>query len=561
MSKVPNPVDTYQGASGGFGLPPIPGGWTQYIKAITSGNFRIMPQPSKSSAITRSLSYNARKAISKAAAVRRQIPNRMAKMKAIGNPLGKRKASAGSGTRIRESVQQEVVATSTTFRNSQPPARKYFLKGSDLLQSLIGTSTNLAGDLLANIPMNPTLLPNSKLNLYASMYEKYRFKKLRVRFATAISTSFGGQLVATFDDDPDSVARYSTTGYENVRLSADHTGGVMWAARENTVVLDATPVNKQWFYTDTNWIEPRTSIQANLLIFQAGVMDTATKTLGQLLLDYEIEFMGDELDEDFSGNSLVLYKNATFAVSTAAQNFSAGTSIQAGSTIPVTLITPTPGAASLVGPFSINLPNGAYRLVVNVAGNTTTPTLMKIIPGIGYTYLDSPYATQAAPADSVSSADTVIAIGTIYPSSNDSVTLQPTPGCAFNVEVTYTSTLNYISLEVYALPNTVNADAPQIDRTKLTSKPARSWDVGVRKMFGHEMKVDDGLTDEQRETLSVASQVEPVDGKIVIDEEQYKQLLKLAGNITISGKSEAKDSDLKSVSSGISFFNNIVGKK
>jgi len=77
-----------------------------------------------------------------------------------------------------------------------------------------------------------------------------------------------------------------------------------------------------------------------------------------------------------------------------------------------------------------------------------------------------------------------------------------------------------------------------------------------------EEKLDDGLTDEQRETLSIASQVEPVDGKIVIDAEQYKQLLSMAGNLSIAGKLEAKDPDLKSVSSGLSFFNNmIVGKK
>jgi len=289
-----------------------------------------------------------------------------------------------------------------------------------------------------------------------------------------------------------------------------------------------------------------------------------------LVIDYEIEFMGDELDQDYSGFSTVLSKTNNIEASTVANDYSTTDTTQlTGSNVPVNLLPPNTVAGSTTGPFGVTLPTGCYLLNCYMTTATAVATFCKIrVAGSNTKVVYSPFCGSGAVLSTSTTNNYVGAV--VYPATDDATTdLGGSPGISFNTQWTYPNTASRTDLQITSMPSGITSTNSLIGGAHLSMKPKYDREKSILRFLGWDCtpmvglpyeigdsKEDDGLTDEQRETLSVSSQVCPDDDtKMIVDAQQFKQL------IAAVGKREAKDSDLKSVSSGISFFNSIVGKK
>jgi hypothetical protein len=186
--------------------------------------------------------------------------------------------------------------------------------GTEVIANAATLSTNATGDVLVTIPIMPALLANTNLQVISQLFEFYKFTRMRVCYVPSCPTTSSGQLLGFFDDDPSSIQRLVPNGsgdITNVRIANNHEGSgrnVVWDvgcynySRQNR--------NPQ-FYTDPNYVDPRTSIEATFVLVQGATADTASHVYGELYLDYDVEFWGKEFNQDTTGTGNYFYSAGT----------------------------------------------------------------------------------------------------------------------------------------------------------------------------------------------------------------------------------------------------------
>jgi hypothetical protein len=255
--------------------------------------------------------------------------------------------------------------------------------GTEVIANAATLSTNSTGDVLVTIPIMPALLANTNLQVISQLFEFYKFTRMRVCYVPSCPTTSSGQLLGFFDDDPSSIQRLVPNGsgdITNVRIANNHEGSgrnVIWDvgcynySRQNR--------NPQ-FYTDPNYVDPRTSIEATFVLVQGAVADTASHTYGELYLDYEVEFWGKEFNQDTTGTGDYFY-------SATVSPFTLNGSANAVSWVPATLAGQLAQMSNL--PYSINgvgalnnglitLPPGQYLVQILSQGWATNVTNAQI---------------------------------------------------------------------------------------------------------------------------------------------------------------------------------------
>lgn len=164
------------------------------------------------------------------------------------------------------------------------------ITGTDLIATVSSAALgNEAGDLLITQLISPTQFESSRLRQFASLYQRYRFKKIRFVYEPIANATQSGQLVGYADFDPDN--EILSNSAVNVSFAVAHQGQQITQIWE-PAVFDMSQVGT---FTDLysepggSSSDPRLSIQGIFYLIAASVLP-ANIALGNVYIDYEVEF-------------------------------------------------------------------------------------------------------------------------------------------------------------------------------------------------------------------------------------------------------------------------------
>lgn len=167
--------------------------------------------------------------------------------------------------------------------------------------TLAASTTFAPGDTMFTQNIAPQDIAASRLFLFSTMYEKYRFRKLRLDFVSQVATSEVGQFIAYFDYDP---ADSSPTGTDAVVKAYSASTNVASNFWSHTSFIMNQNLAQTSYYTSTG-IDNRVEVQAVFnMIINSALTTTAAHTIGSVYITYECDFYGAEFQSSISNNSI-----------------------------------------------------------------------------------------------------------------------------------------------------------------------------------------------------------------------------------------------------------------
>jgi len=247
--------------------------------------------------------------------------------KSAKQPKNKRRANRKSGkARAKNSTRNSVRPSIVVARTSIPVARGLSVRGarmkhvdlvsgSEPLGQLQITSSTKTGDLLAEMLVNPRILPAPMLNTKSSMWSFYKFKKLEFEFVSFFpSTAVGGICYGvTRDVDVDFPDALMFAKSSEVSLNSS------LATPQHRLVVDCSDrYNKQRYY-DTQSNEASDFAQFKLIVAMSQALSgiALTNPVGiDIICHYTVEFCGP-VAPPYVGNKLTSFTvNADSSVTT-----------------------------------------------------------------------------------------------------------------------------------------------------------------------------------------------------------------------------------------------------
>lgn len=226
--------------------------------------------------------------------------------KAIATPTkGKKKNSGRRARRARARASGVSVAYNASnfmkpmSQRSSSDGHMCRFKGTDFLTAVtIGASNAAAGDVLYTTVVNPKTLGISRLATVAQLWERYKFKRLRFRYAPVCPSTTAGQLIGYVDydtyDDPTGIS-----GVQNLQRAAAHYGEKpvqVWQGEEKPVSWDIKDIDPLTdLYVDSDGTDPRWTNQGRFVLLAASAV-AANTACGNIYLDYDIEFYIPQLE-------------------------------------------------------------------------------------------------------------------------------------------------------------------------------------------------------------------------------------------------------------------------
>lgn len=205
------------------------------------------------------------------------------KMGGIPNQIAPRSVGAAKGTVISKKL--EVVEAK---RNKKFPG-SICIRGQELLQSVNGSGASVGTNVVTQF-VNPVHFVGTRLAQYGKLYDKYLFTKMRVTFASGMSTGTDGQYILAYDRDfADATPAATVEGLQQYYSMMNSKIANSW----ESISIDCNLADFQDFYynNDTGY-EGRIVYQGQ--IYMAAV--SGSTFTGAIMLDYECEFYDPQLE-------------------------------------------------------------------------------------------------------------------------------------------------------------------------------------------------------------------------------------------------------------------------
>jgi hypothetical protein len=193
-------------------------------------------------------------------------------------------------------------------------------RGTDFLTSIALQAPGAVGSLPVNTPyslaysieIGPQYFSPSRIEQLSSLWERYRFKSIKFRFVPSLPTTTTGSYMMICDRDvTDDLS--PLTGTESLaRVMAAHYGSTtqqIWCGSE--AELKDQDLMQNW-YTDI----PETNSDEDVRLSAQGRFDFAIinainlladgGSIGDIYVDYEIEFFYEQMEEDEVGGGAFL---------------------------------------------------------------------------------------------------------------------------------------------------------------------------------------------------------------------------------------------------------------
>lgn len=209
-----------------------------------------------------------------------------------------------------------LMSSANQFRTKQVRDPKKYagaicVTGHEYLSAIVETAA-VVGENLLTLPLNPLSFDNTRLKLYAQMYEKYCFRKFVLHYTSADPSTATGQYIVAYDRDfADTTPPASDIG---VREYFAMKGSVISNVYMSTAFRCPLEDPQDFYFTNDTGYEGRLVYQGQL--YMAAVSGTTFH--GSLWIEYELELYdpaietpssiisGTKAEPSFTSNAAIL---------------------------------------------------------------------------------------------------------------------------------------------------------------------------------------------------------------------------------------------------------------
>jgi len=236
------------------------------------------------------------------------------KAKALKSPQPQPQKQTSSRKRNKRSrnvggIMQSLTALSLMESGSNVrPMNNGFcrLHGSDYLGELKvnKSSPTAASRILKTFSVSPSAFPGTRLTQLSDLWERFRFRKFRVRYVPAVPNTLGCQLICYQDTDPQDDPTVISDPDGLIRQATAQTGSQQWNFNKSKVIHLAQRGDNQLYYTGPVKENPRFNQQAVIYViqvtdpvnFNGDQISSETLTAGSLYIDWEIDFQTPQVN-------------------------------------------------------------------------------------------------------------------------------------------------------------------------------------------------------------------------------------------------------------------------
>lgn len=182
-----------------------------------------------------------------------------------------------------------------------PPVRPISVSGTDYIEAASLSEKTIAGTVLAQVDLSPGSWGGTHASEVALLYEKFRFRNLRINVSSRCPTTVAGGYLIGYDSDPERLPSHNVKRY--VRALPGSASVPLWMSRATNF-----PPSSDWRYTRTPPGEDAQPRFTSFGTFYLVCDEPPTTTTGTFYLtievQYTIEFIKpiiDEPDDDVGG--------------------------------------------------------------------------------------------------------------------------------------------------------------------------------------------------------------------------------------------------------------------
>jgi hypothetical protein len=216
------------------------------------------------------------------------------------NPRRRRNGNNNNRTTQKQTFQ---TGTGGFYNNAsirRPLIEKKFVEaGSDFLTPLtvLATTTTVGSKILVSGSISPSAFPGTRLTQLSNLWERYRFRKFRLRWVPAVPKSIACQLIVYQDTDPLDDPTTITSTDALIRQATSQAGSQQFNFINPMSIDLARRSDDQLYYTGSDKHNERFNRQGNYYIIQVtDPLDFNGKPLaedimaGSLYVDWVCEF-------------------------------------------------------------------------------------------------------------------------------------------------------------------------------------------------------------------------------------------------------------------------------
>lgn len=217
-----------------------------------------------------------------------------------GNGKGKRNGNSRPRTTTRQNIQTGSNGLSNQGAIHRPMiTRKFVEAGSDFLGPLTVRSSpsNTAERILLSNSISPSAFPGTRLTQLSNLWERYRFRKFRLRWVPAVPKTIACQLIVYQDTDPLDDPTTISDPDALVRQATAQAGSQQFNFINPMSIDLARRSDDQLYYTGVDKQNERFSRQGNFYVIQVtdplnfnGGPITTDIMAGSLYVDWVCEF-------------------------------------------------------------------------------------------------------------------------------------------------------------------------------------------------------------------------------------------------------------------------------
>jgi len=217
-----------------------------------------------------------------------------------GNGNGKRNGNRRSRITTRQNIQTGSNGLSNQGAIHRPMiARKFVEAGSDFLGPLTVRSSpnNTADRILLSNSISPSAFPGTRLTQMSNLWERYRFRKFRLRWVPAVPKTIACQLIVYQDTDPLDDPTIIPDADALVRQATAQAGSQQFNFINPMSIDLARRSDDQLYYTGADKQNERFNRQGNFYVIQVtdplnfnGEAITSDIMAGSLYVDWVCEF-------------------------------------------------------------------------------------------------------------------------------------------------------------------------------------------------------------------------------------------------------------------------------
>lgn len=227
------------------------------------------------------------------------MPNkRNNRKKKTGNGNGNRNKRGRTTTRMGKNLTSNGLSSKGALR--RPMINKPFIEaGTDFLGPLtvLPSPASAAERILLSNSISPTAFPGTRLTQLSNLWERYRFRKFRLRWVPAVPKTIACQLIVYQDTDPLDDPTIITDADALIRQATAQAGSQQFNFINSMAIELSQRSDDQLYYTGTDKNNERFSRQGNFYVIQVtdplnfnGESLSSSIMAGSLYVDWVCEF-------------------------------------------------------------------------------------------------------------------------------------------------------------------------------------------------------------------------------------------------------------------------------